>query len=244
MAQSFEEELKVLQRDHRVTHHPFVNRCLEGKVSEEAIKVQVYQFYFHTVGFVKGLARLVSNCHVPELRKEIATGLYEEETGKLTGTAPHLDLFFQYAEGWGISRDQLQTQAYMLPETSALINWYMYASMLEPFIGIAVFNVAAEGVNITFPGAPGLSRLTADAMSQKYGRSKEDVAFWDLHDRADQEHSGTGVRILGAYVKTPEDKSRVTTAIQMTKDAWWKFYDGFEAWSLEACRRHNSSAFY
>jgi pyrroloquinoline-quinone synthase len=244
MPESFEDEIKSLQRNHRVTEHPFVKRSLEGEASEEAIKVQVYQFYFHTVGFVKGLARLVSNCRVPELRKEIATGLYEEETGKLTGTAPHLELFFQYAEGWGINRDQLSTKAYMLPETSSLINWYMYASMLEPFIGIAVFNVAAEGVNITFPGAPGLSRLTADAMTQKYGRSRKEVEFWDLHDRADQEHSGTGVRILGAHAKSEEDRARVKTAIQMTKDAWWKFYDGFEAWKLEDCTRHNSAAFY
>lgn len=244
----FVEELQVLRRalPRRAAEHPFIQAMSSGKATEEQVRIQCIQFYFHTIAFVNGLARLASRCNIPEIRREIAHGLYEEETGKLTGTAPHLELYYRYARSWGYTPEQLRDGGvYMLPETSALINWYMYAcDRLSPLEAIAVFNVGAEGVNVTFPGLPGLSRKICDALTTHYGRSQEDAFFWDLHDRADQEHSHTGLEILARYADSPEVRQRIRTAVKMTTDAWWHFVGAPLNWTLEDCFAANSSAFY
>lgn len=242
----FVEELQLLRRalPRRAAEHPFVLAMTEGRATEEQVRVQCIQQYFHTIAFPAGLARLVSRCGVPEVRREITEGLYEEETGKLTGTAPHLELFYRYARSWGYTPEQLRS-AYMLPETSALINWYMYAcDRLSPLEAIAVFNVGAEGVNVTFPGLPGLSRKMYEALTQHYGRTAEEAFFWDLHDRADQEHSHTGLEIIARYADTPEVRERIRTAVRMTTDAWWHFMGGPQNWTLADCFAANSGAFY
>lgn len=114
--QRFVEELQVLRRalPRRAAEHPFVLAMMEGRATEEQVRVQCIQQYFHTIAFPAGLARLVSRCGIPEIRREITEGLYEEETGKLTGTAPHLDLYYRYARSWGYTPEQLRS-AYMLP---------------------------------------------------------------------------------------------------------------------------------
>jgi hypothetical protein len=121
----------------------------------------------------------------------------------------------------------------------------MYAcDRLSPLEAIAVFNVGAEGVNVTFPGLPGLSRKMYEALTQHYGRTAEDAFFWDLHDRADQEHSHTGLEIIARYADTPETRERVRTAVRMTTDAWWHFMSEPEHWTLADCFAANSGAFY
>ncbi len=243
----FLDELEHLRRalPRRAAEHPLVKAMERGEATEDQVKVQCIQQYFHTVGFVNGLTRLASHCDVAEIRREIAEGVYEEETGKLSGTAPHLELYFRYAQSWGFAPEQLRDGVYMIPETMALINWYMYAAdHLSPLEGIAVFNVGAEGVNVTFPEFSGLSRKICDALLNHYGKTPEDVIFWDMHDRADQEHSGTGVSILARYADTEEKRERVRTAVRMTTDAWWHFVSGPLNWTTADCHAGNSSVFY
>ncbi len=246
--EAFAHELNELRRvgNRRIAEHPFVQLLERGEASEEQLKVQCVQQYFHTVAFVNGITRLNSRCRIPEIQRELAEGIYEEHTGAFSKTGPHLEVFFRYAESWGIRREDLQQKGYYLvPEAMALINWYMYAAdHLSPLEGVAVFTVAAEGVNTTFPGMPGLSRRFADALTKYYGKSSEDVLFWDLHDKADQEHSATGVRVLAQYIRTDEEKERIRSVIRMTQDAWYLFLESPLRWTWEDVRSVNSSAFY
>jgi len=245
--EQFVDELQELRKamPRRAAEHPLIKAMERGEATEEQVKVQCIQQYFHTVGFVNGLTRLASRCDVPEVRREIAAGVYEEETGRLSGSAPHLELYFQYSRSWGFPPDKLRGGAYMIPETMALVNWYMYAAdYLAPLEGIAAFTVGAEGVNVSFPGLPGLSRKICDAVTRHYGRTSQDAFFWELHDREDQEHSATGLRILARHANSEEKRERIRAAIRMTTDAWWHFVGGPLNWSVADCFSANSSAFY
>lgn len=244
---AFVEELQNLRRagNRRAADHPFIHRMLDGSASPDQVQIQCLQFYFHTVAFVSGLSRLASRCNVPEIQREVAEGVYEEYTGKLTGTGPHLDLYLGYAQSWGWNQETLRSTVYMLPETMGLINWYMYAAdHLPPLAGIAVFNVAAEGVNVSFPDLPGLSHQISEALTRHYGKTQEDVLFWDLHDHADQEHSTTGVEVLVRHTVNDEQRNQIRTAARMTSDAWYQFVGCPANWSLNDCFNGSSAEFY
>jgi pyrroloquinoline quinone (PQQ) biosynthesis protein C len=246
--EAFDRELEELRREgnRRIGGHPFVQLLERGEATEEQLKVQCVQQYFHTVAFVNGITRLLSRCKISEVQRELAGGVYEEHTGAFSQTGPHLEVFYRYAASWGISREELSGEGYYLvPEAMALINWYMYAAdHLSPLEGIAVFAVAAEGVNVTFPGMPGLSRRFADALVRYYGKSSEDVLFWELHDKADQEHSGTGVRVLVRYVEGEAEKGRIRSVIRMTQDAWSLFLEAPLRWRWEDVTAVHSGALY
>ena len=244
-ADAFEEELKAIRLERRLDQHPFMRKLLAGELTEEQLKVGAIQFYFHTIGFTNALAHLISRCKIPQLRMGIAEGLYEEETGAITKTKPHLELYYDYLESWGISREYVHQHGYMLPGTSALVNWYMYATMLlDPLVGVAVLTVGAEGQNVTLPNSPGASALMAKGLMEHYGKSKEEAAFFIIHDAADQEHSSTGVRLLTQFTKTEEQKEMARAAIYMTQDGFREFIGVPLHYSLEDSTRYNSALFY
>ncbi|MGB0630240.1 MAG: TenA family transcriptional regulator [Alphaproteobacteria bacterium] len=242
----FENELKdvLLQSAKARNESPRMKRIVAGEESQEAIDVSVVQFYFHTIGFVRALRHLYARVSIPEFRADLGEGLYEEETGRITNTAPHLDLYFQMAEAFGFPREKLISEAYCLPETAAVVNWYHYAATsLDVLEGVAVLNFAAEGQNAEIGGYPGISKVMYDAMTTKYGKSHDDIIFYYVHDYADQEHSETGARNLTKYIKTDEQRERVRTAIQMTNDAWAGM-SRFSDRKLNECWKHPSGVFY
>jgi len=242
---SFEEEVKAIRLARRLDQHPFMRKLLAGELTEEQLKVGAIQFYFHTIGFTNALAHVISRCKVPQMRMGIAEGLYEEETGAITRTKPHLELYYDYLESWGISREYVHQHGYMLPGTSALVNWYMYSTMLlDPLVGVAVLTVAAEGQNVSLPGSPGASGLMAKGLMEHYGKSKEEAAFFIIHDAADQEHSTVGVRLVNQFAQTEEQREMVRAAMHMTQDGFREFIGVPLHYSLEDSTRYNSALFY
>src|SRR5687767_8639275 len=48
---------------------------------------------------------------VPEVRRSLAENLYEEQTGGLSKSAPHPELFLRMMEGLGYTRSQFEERA-------------------------------------------------------------------------------------------------------------------------------------
>lgn len=244
-ATAFEGEINALRRSRRISQHPFVKSLLAGSATKDQLKVLVLQWYFHTVVFPNALANLLARCKIPEMRAALSEGLYEEYTGRITGTQPHLELYFEYAKTLGITRDLLESRAYLAPGMGSVVNWYLYAtSQLEPLIGIATLAVAAEGVNVTMPGDPGFSGLMAKALTEQYGATEKDVEFFTLHDSADQEHSTAGVKLVVRFAETDQHKMMVRAAIRHTQDCMWAALDDATKFSWHEVTRNNSAKFY
>ena len=148
------------------------------------------------------------------------------------------------AEAFGFDREKIIREAYCLPETAAVLNWYHYAATsLDVLEGVAVLNFAAEGHNAEIRSLPGISKVMYDAMTTHYGKSHEDIMFYYVHDYADQEHSEVGARNLAKYVTTPEQQERVRIAISMTNDAWAGM-SRFSERTIDECWRMPNGAFY
>lgn len=91
------------------------------------------------------LGRVHSRCPLPEVRRDLAENLYEEETGGLSGTGPHPDLFLYMMEGLGFNRREFRG-AKLLAESQAYRDWLDEATTQMPWVvGAAVVTIFVEG---------------------------------------------------------------------------------------------------
>ena len=243
----FLQELLELQKQRAIARNnsEWLARIRSGQEPEEAIRLWAHQYFFHTRGFVNALRHLYANCTIDEVREEMAESLFEEDTGQITKTAPHLELYFSYAEAWDLPREKLEREAYILPEMAGIVHWYHYAATSLSLIeALAVLAYAAEGNNATWDGQPGGTRQMSEAFQKHYGKTEKQCEFLDVHAYSDQDHSEVGVRNLARLVKTPEEEERVRAAIAITFDLRAQFSRSLEHRSLDECWKTGVAKFY
>ncbi len=193
-----------------------------GGLSRAGLQGFATQFFLQVVEFPKAVSALHANCPWLDARRELAESLYEEETGKISQTKPHPELFLDFTRALGL-RDVQVIDAIPLPTTTALIHWFELSTRQRPFLeGVAAINLAAEG---QVPGAFG---PFARGLERHYGLSREAVAFWDVHEVADREHSDVGDHIVVRHATTDELQSRITAAVRTSLEMWWQFFDGMD----------------
>jgi pyrroloquinoline-quinone synthase len=204
--------------------HPLWHRIAEGGVDPAGLKQFAVQFFLQVREFPRAVSALHTACPYAEERRMLAESIYEEETGLISGcNLPHPELFIRFGEALGLPRDDL-VAGEPLPDTAALIDWFLNATRGRTFLeGAAAINLAAEG---QVPGAFG---PLARALEKHYGLSKEAVSFWDVHEIADQEHSDVGDHIVVQFADTSELQQKVAQAVEISLDRWWGFFDGIES---------------
>jgi len=203
--------------------HPLWKRIAAGELSIQQLQRFAVQFFLQVREFPRAVSAMHSRCPYDDLRRELAESVYEEESGRISGcNLPHPELFIQFGTALGLDRSDM-TEGKALPETAALIHWFEVASQNRSFMeGAAAINLAAEG---QVPGAFG---PMARALEKHYGLKTEDVAFWDIHEMADQEHSDVGDHIVVKHANTDDLREKVCEALEDSLDAWWLFFDGIE----------------
>jgi len=222
MAASFVDELRAtIGAGRSFGRHPLWLRIAEGRVPRAALAPFAVQFFLQVREFPRAVSALHSGCPDADQRVELAESLYEEETGRISGcNVSHPELFIRFGEAVGTSRAAME-RGIPLPGTVALIDWFLESTRARPFIeGAAATNLAAEG---QVPGAFG---PFARALERHYGCSAEQVAFWDVHEHTDREHSAVGDHIVVRLATTRELQSDVRRAVGRSLELWWQFFDG------------------
>ena len=204
--------------------HPLWLELADGKLSREQLKVFAVQFFLQVREFPRGVSAMHANCPFAEERMKLAESLYEEETGRLSGcNQPHPEIFIRFGEALGLTRAEM-VEGCPLPATRALIDWFELSTKQRSFIeAAAAMNLAAEG---QVPGAFG---PMARRLQENYRLSRDAVAFWDIHETADAEHSEVGDSIVVRHATDAGTQARVRDALQHSLDAWWQFFDGIQA---------------
>jgi len=220
----FVDELRAtIDAGRSFGRHPLWLRIAEGRVPRAALGPFAVQFFLQVREFPRAVSALHSSCPDADQRVELAESLYEEETGRISGcNVSHPELFMRFGEAVGVSRPAME-RGVPLPTTAALIDWFLESTRDRAFIeGAAATNLAAEG---QVPGAFG---PFARALERHYGCSPEQVAFWDVHEHADREHSAVGDHIVVRLATSPTAKTDVKRAVARSLELWWAFFDGIE----------------
>jgi len=84
---------------------------------------------------------------IDDVRRALAENLYEEQTGGLSRSAPHPELFLRMMEGLGFSRADFADDPQSLhPSARAYRDWLRDASAASPWqVAVTVLTVFVEG---------------------------------------------------------------------------------------------------
>ena len=218
----FVEELRAaIDAGRAFGRHPLWLRIAEGGISPAALGPFVVQFFLQVREFPRAVSALHARCPDAGERVELAESLYEEETGRISGCdVSHPELFIRFGVSVGVPREDM-IAGVPLATTAALIDWFERSTTERPFIeGAAATNLAAEG---QVPGAFG---PFARALERHYGCTRAQVAFWDIHEEADRDHSSTGDHVVVRLATTPALQADVRRAVTRSLELWWQFFDG------------------
>jgi pyrroloquinoline-quinone synthase len=230
--EAFAQELRrTIGARRTFGRHPLWLRIQAGRLPREGLRPFAVQFFLQVREFPRAVSALHASCPFPDERVKLAESLYEEETGRISGCdVSHPELFIRFGEAVGATRAEL-TCGEALPGTAALIDWFELSARQRSFVeGAAAITLAAEGQ------VPGTFGPFARALEAHYGLTAEQVAFWDVHEEADRDHSDVGDHLVVRLATAEEWQVKVRRAVHRSLDAWWQFFDDLER-AIEAASR-------
>lgn len=218
-----EAALKKVEEVHRAkprSGHPLWRALLNGELSKAQVCEHVKQFsaiplYNHLYH-----GRLYVICPDPEWRSMLAEVCYEEGTGRLfAGGTSHHELYIRLGEALGISREEMHATEFC-PEAVALRCYFEDICGRNILEGIAGHMLGAEAQ------VPGTSGRVGQALQKQFELSDDAIAFYTVHEEADEEHSDIGRRLLEKFAPTDDDLELVVKTVRDMVDVHYVFYDG------------------
>ncbi len=214
------ERIQKIHEPHARHKHPLWQGLMQGKferpqVAEflrQASIIPLYNHLYHGPLYVI--------CPDPEWRAMIAEVVYEEGTGRMhaDGT-PHWKLRLRLGRAFGISDEEMWNVDFC-PEALAWRAFFREICSRNFLDGVSAHMLGAEA---QVPGAAG---SVAEGLQAKFKLSDEDIAFYTVHDHADEEHSGIGRKLLTRFATTDEDLERVVKAVSDVVHVSTVLYDG------------------
>ncbi len=198
-------------------NHPFVRAVCAGTATLDQIRAWALQDY----QFRSAVPRIAMLRYLACTDPEIAARLYEvveEETrGLLPGSAGHADMFLEFADAIGLSREQLDTVP-LRPATAAHL---YYAELIIHTLPWFVMMAAQMGAEGTFP--PAMAAL-GKGLIERYGMAPESVRFFTVHVEADEDHGQLAEDIALRYITSPhlQEQTRAVTLrrMELLYDVW------------------------
>ncbi len=200
--------------------HPLWRGLMDGKFEEaqvaeflkQASIIPLYNHLYHGPLYVI--------CPDPEWRTMIAEVVYEEGTGRIHADGvPHWKLWLRLGNAFGVS-DAAMWNVDFCPEAIAWRTFFREICSRTFLEGVSAHMLGAEAQ------VPGASGSVAEGLKAKFKLSDEAIAFYTVHDHADEEHSGIGRKLLAHFAKTDDDVERVVRAVSDTLRVSAMLYDG------------------
>ena len=135
-------------------------------------------------------------------------------------TAGHYELYLRFAEGVGISREEMERVDIFLPKVVVAMDSWIHMARDLPLIESAI------GMNwINETRFSRICTLLESALGRHYGLSKEATEFFAAHGEQDKEHSSIGPYLIERYATTPEIRERVWLAAKRGVGVWKTILD-------------------
>ena len=205
--------------------HPVIGKIERGELTRAQIAGMMSQIYLQTCEVVRWLGYLYAKCPILEVRREIFNNLAEEELGLFSRTEGHFHLAGRTAVAAGADPATLQTTP-LHPATAALIRlgeqmFYEHPSWVVGF-------GTAFGFEYQSPMA---YAALAEALKKSYGMSDRDVEFFSVHVTADEDHTGSIVRVLDKHATDEGTRREIKRAVFEYADRYFRMMSTYEAFA-------------
>ena len=220
------DSIAKMHRDQPMYGHPLWTGMVEGRWDLEQTRylckqhggIPLHNHNYH--------GNLYTICPDPEWREMIAEVAYEEATGRLfSDGVSHHKLYLNFAKGLGLEPEEM----YDPPYCPGVIAFQAYFTNIcgKTFLeGVAAHMLAGEAA------IPGLYIQIAHKLQEKFGLDDEAVAYWVIHDSADEEHSDVGKKLLDQYATTDKGRQLVIKTAKQMLDVQHLMYDDMLKYTL------------
>lgn len=220
----------LLQLMERKVHWAWAH-FTSGKVPRELLHLhfeQEYATYVRDFPVMVGWAYV--QCPIPEVRRDLAENLYEEETGRLIAGRPHPELFLEYPRGLGmdLSRfDSVELGPAARRFRGLLDDYTRHRGWAQACAVTTIFLEGTEHERGELdPDAP---RRPAPPLGQHplvvhYGLPIEALALTRAHRSVEGSHRAAAWRIILEHVP-PSEHAGVIIAMEATLGAWLAYRD-------------------
>ena len=159
--------------------HPFYQAWSRGELSLEALRDYAAQYYHHVAAFPTYLSAVHTQTENAEIRRHILSNLMDEEAG----SPNHPELWLQFAESLGLSREQVKKTA-QWDTTRALIKTFRDCCG-ERGTGVGLASLYTYESQI-----PAVSEKKIQGLKEFYGfTDPEGYKYFTVHIEADREHA-------------------------------------------------------
>ncbi len=217
--ENFTKELNSAIAKSNLLEHPFYQKWNEGKLSIEELKEYAKQYYHFVKHFPRFVSAVHSNCDDIEIRKTLVENLADEE-GFKTGIENHPSLWINFAEGLGLTADEVRN-AEPIAEVNDLVKGMYDLTKSEDYIkGLSALYAYEMQV-------PEISKTKIDGLKKFYGvDSNKAIEFFTVHEEADVYHSKDELDIILNKSDSPAKQFHAIHAAETSSKLMWKFLDG------------------
>lgn len=200
-----------------------------GEVALDRLHIHFEQeFATYVRDFPVMVGRAYVQCPIPQVRRDLAENLYEEETGGLVAGRPHPELFLDYPRGLGMDLSRFD-EVELLPGARA------YRALLDDLTQRQGWEVAAAVTTIFIEGtAYDRGELDPDAEKRPepplaehplvvhYGLPLESLALTKAHRQVEGDHREAAWRCVLDHV--PAERRAVVAGEMDRCLQEWKAY--------------------
>ncbi|HLZ42106.1 MAG TPA: iron-containing redox enzyme family protein [Candidatus Sulfotelmatobacter sp.] len=221
----FFEQLDQRIAKYDLLCHPFYKAWSAGQLTRQDLRNYAQDYFHHVDAFPSYLAALGLRLDEGELRRAVLANLcdekgVEEQAGKKA--VPHSDLWLDFAEGMGSSRN-LEWHI-PVPEIRELMrHFHRVASEGSIEQALAAFYAYESQV-------PRIAKEKESGLRQMYGADDKTCGYFALHATADVYHSRVWrTQLEKRIAENPQAAGAALDAAENASRMLWKALDGIEA---------------
>ncbi|GAB2582081.1 iron-containing redox enzyme family protein [Dyella jejuensis] len=223
---AFRAKLEETLHHHISKKHPLFPILMNGEKPDiELLRKVAIEGYQITKYFLDYIEHLFFYCpkDLPRHKRRLLFNLFEEETGRLSKSANHVELMERFLKALGVS-DAERDAATPLPTTSALID-YRLAAVKDParyHIGAAAVMIASEGQNLESTAIEARHSI----LGKVYGLAEKDLLFFSVHAKEDIAHVQQGLDMVADLCVDQQMQEEALFAVDHTSNLFYQMYEG------------------
>lgn len=224
--QEFRDKMESTLHEHLQKRHPLFAILMDPKNPNREllrrVSIEGYQITRHFLDYVEHLFFYCPK-HLTKHKRRLIFNLFEEETGRLSKTANHVELMENFLRALGVS-DEERDNTQPLPSTRALIDYRLAAvrDHANYHIGAAAVMVASEGQNLESAAIDARHTI----LGRVYGLTEEDLLFFSVHAKEDVGHVQQGLDLVTDLCTTEKMQEEALEAIVHTSRLFYGMYEG------------------
>ncbi len=219
----FFEQLEASIAKYDLLCHPFYRAWAAGELTREDLRKYACNYYHQVEAFPGYLAEFALRLDEGELRRAVLANMCDEKgSGSGKDGLPHAELWLDFAEGMGASRDMHGHLP--VKEIEELVRFFQdVANQGTPEEALAAFYAYESQV-------PRIAKEKERGLREMYGADDKICGYFSLHATADIYHSNVWrAQIEKRIAANPEAGEAVLVAAENTTRMLWNALDGIEA---------------